>query len=234
MLSKEDKRCLVVGIGNPLRSDDGVGPCIVHKIEEKNIPGVNTPDLIARSLGRYGLLAMFSRVGTRVLDFPCGSGYAADFLGKFGVIYEGREFDKATVEYADNVYGNKTSTFKFGDLCHPDLSANEYDLIGCIDGLEHIDKQFQKPLIKTLSKSLKKGGVMIVSSPENTSGKSGHSKNNPYHKWELTKEDFLKLLHSSFSPANVELVTYQAVLSYGAQLTTCFFGICHKEYEKEK
>ena len=42
MLSKEDKRCLVVGIGNPLRSDDGVGPCIVHKIEEKNIPGVNT------------------------------------------------------------------------------------------------------------------------------------------------------------------------------------------------
>lgn len=31
---------MVVGIGNPLRSDDGLGPFIVQKIEEKNLPGV--------------------------------------------------------------------------------------------------------------------------------------------------------------------------------------------------
>ncbi len=42
MLSKEGNPCLVVGIGNPLRSDDGVGSHIVQKIQEKHIPGVKT------------------------------------------------------------------------------------------------------------------------------------------------------------------------------------------------
>lgn len=40
MLSKEAKKTLVMGIGNPLRSDDGVGPYIVQKIKDKNLPGV--------------------------------------------------------------------------------------------------------------------------------------------------------------------------------------------------
>ncbi|MBF0489340.1 MAG: hydrogenase maturation protease [Candidatus Omnitrophica bacterium] len=40
MLSKEVKTFLVMGIGNPLRSDDGVGPYIAQKIKEKAIAGV--------------------------------------------------------------------------------------------------------------------------------------------------------------------------------------------------
>ena len=40
MLSKEGKKILIMGIGNPLRSDDGVGPFIAQKIKEKNLPGV--------------------------------------------------------------------------------------------------------------------------------------------------------------------------------------------------
>ncbi len=40
MSLKEAKKFLVIGVGNPLRSDDGVGPHIAHKIKEKNIPGV--------------------------------------------------------------------------------------------------------------------------------------------------------------------------------------------------
>ncbi len=40
MLSKEDKDSLVIGIGNPLRSDDGLGPFLAGEIEKRNIPGV--------------------------------------------------------------------------------------------------------------------------------------------------------------------------------------------------
>ena len=40
MWSKGADKFLVVGIGNPLRSDDGVGPHIVQEIRAKNIPGV--------------------------------------------------------------------------------------------------------------------------------------------------------------------------------------------------
>ncbi len=41
MLSKEADKFLVIGIGNPLRADDGVGPYIANAIKNKQIPGVN-------------------------------------------------------------------------------------------------------------------------------------------------------------------------------------------------
>ncbi len=40
MQSKEDKNFFVVGIGNPLRCDDGLGPLLAGQIAQRNIPGV--------------------------------------------------------------------------------------------------------------------------------------------------------------------------------------------------
>jgi hydrogenase maturation protease len=40
MPSKEDKNFFVIGIGNPLRCDDGLGPLLAAEIAQKNIPGV--------------------------------------------------------------------------------------------------------------------------------------------------------------------------------------------------
>lgn len=42
MNTDSEKKILVVGIGNTLRSDDGVGAYICQKIEELEIPGVTT------------------------------------------------------------------------------------------------------------------------------------------------------------------------------------------------
>ncbi|MDE2027555.1 MAG: hydrogenase maturation protease, partial [Candidatus Omnitrophica bacterium] len=44
MSSSGDKRkgVLVIGVGNPLRSDDGAGPCVVEQIEAKHWPGIDT------------------------------------------------------------------------------------------------------------------------------------------------------------------------------------------------
>lgn len=204
------------------------------RIKKTAIPGTNAGDLIVRSKGRYALLALFSGLGCRVLDFPCGSGYAADFLKEFKVRYEGKEFDEITVEYARRIYGGKNALFKIGDLCSPKLPLNYYDTIGCIEGLEHIDKEYQKPLIAALFRALKPGGILIISSPKNITGISGPSKDNPYHKWELNKNDFLALLHTQFKSEEVELVTHKTTLSYSSKLTTCFFGICHKNHENKK
>lgn len=200
-------------------------------VRRTNISGVDMEDLIARAKGRYGLLALFSRPGYRILDFPCGSGYAADLFKEFGVIYHGKEAEKITVEYARRIYGNKNSSFEVNDLCSPNLVANFYDVIGCIEGLEHIEKKCQKPLVASLYEALKPGGTLIISSPENSSGISGYSATNPYHLWELSKKDFLNLLYTKFKQQEVELITYRATLSYG-ELTTCLFGVCHKPEKK--
>ena len=196
-------------------------------ITTTDIPDVNMPDLIARAKGRYGLLALFSRPGHKFLDLACGAGLAADFLKDFGLVYQGVDYDPITVEYARHVYGDDKTFFNVGDICSPDLGENKYDLIGAIECLEHIDKENQEPLIDACYNALKPGGVLVVSSPENATGISGPG-SNPYHKWELNKEDFLALVRKKFGSDNVDLLTYRALLSYGTIRTTCFFGICRK------
>src|SRR3989344_1374957 len=76
------------------------------KVEKNRIPGMNMNDLVARHVGRYGPVTLFCRPGSMFLDFPCGSGYAADFLKEFGIIYHGKDVDKLTVEYARGIYGS--------------------------------------------------------------------------------------------------------------------------------
>lgn len=196
-------------------------------VQATNIPNVDMDDLIARHIGRYSLFGLFCRLDHRVLDFPCGSGYAADFLKTFSVVYHGLERDPVTVEYAKQVYGRSGVTFAVGDLCSPNLGDEAmYDVIGCIEGLEHIERKYQSPLIGSLKRVLKPGGTMVVSSPENPDGKSGKSSHNKDHLWELTRDGFLALLHQHFEPHQVELVTHKATLSTGI-FTTCYYGICH-------
>jgi 2-polyprenyl-3-methyl-5-hydroxy-6-metoxy-1,4-benzoquinol methylase len=196
-------------------------------IRRTDIPKCNMTDLIARAKGRYGLLALFCRPGHKLLDLACGAGLAADFLKDFDIIYEGLDYDPVTIEYALRLYGNNKISFTTGNLCSLNLNEGKYDLIGAIECLEHIDERFQGPLIDACYKALKPGGVLVISSPENSTGISGPG-SNPHHKWELNKEDFLTLIKNRFGDDNVDLLTYQAVLSFSSTRTTCFFGICRK------
>ena len=183
-------------------------------------------DMVARHIGRYALVGLFCRPKYRVLDFPCGSGYAAEALSVFGIDYEGRELDPLTVDYARRVYDAPGVRFDCGDLTKPRLDAERYDVIACIEGLEHIGSAFQSPLIGALKRALKRGGILIVSSPENATGVSGPSLDNTDHAWELTKVDFLNLLREHFPAEKIEVVTHKAVLDPGG-LMTCLYGICH-------
>jgi 2-polyprenyl-3-methyl-5-hydroxy-6-metoxy-1,4-benzoquinol methylase len=118
-------------------------------------------------------------------------------------------------------------TFAYGDLCKPDLLENNYDIINCVEGIEHIGKEFQQPVITAFYKALKPGGVLVISSPEAPNNVSGPSATNPWHTWELTKQDFLDLLYTSFSPENVELVTRKWTLPNG-KVSNHFYCVCHK------
>ncbi len=197
-------------------------------VKKTLIHGKDMADLIARHKSRYALVALFSRPGYHILDFPCGSGYASEFLKDFGIIYEGKDNYAPTIIYAKNVYGNKKTIFGFGDLCAPELEPEYYDTIGCVEGLEHIDREFQQPLIAAFYKALKPGGTLIISSPESDSGVSGPSVSNPFHKWELSRKDFLALLGTQFKPEDIDIAVYKSVLSDGPKIRQCFFGICHK------
>jgi|GEM_PF-6877522 2-polyprenyl-3-methyl-5-hydroxy-6-metoxy-1,4-benzoquinol methylase len=184
------------------------------------------PNYFARHKARYYLSGLFCSPGRVVLDFPCGSGYGSKVLSDLGVIYEGREIDLPTMEYAKRVY-SQYGTFAYGDLCKPELPENHYDVINCVEGIEHVDHEYQEPAVKAFYKALKKGGTLVISSPDATSGVSGQSATNPWHKWEMTKDDFIELLATTFPREEIELVTRKWTLPSGKVLNH-FYCVCHK------
>ena len=55
----------------------------------------------------------------------------------------------------------------------PDFADERYNTISCLEGLEHIEQKYQSPLVATFRRALKPGGTLVISSPENPTGKSG-------------------------------------------------------------
>ena len=187
-------------------------------VERTNMP--NMSELVARHEARYHLAAFLARPGMKVLDFPCGSGYGAKILKD--VDYVGMDIDDITVEYANRFYAGR---FYVDDMTDPKkIGDNQYDLICCIEGLEHIEMQYQPALISTFHKALVDGGRLFVSMPE-AKGASGPSKTNPYHLGELSDDDFRGLLTEHFF--DVQVYYHEDTLHNGNQ-AICMYGICRK------
>lgn len=185
----------------------------------------HVPDepLVTRHLARYHLLASLCRSGHTVLDFPCGSGYGATLVPD-SVSYEGRDASAVCIAYATSLYGHR-GTYLVDDLCHPNLPPRAYDVIGCIEGLEHISSEDQQRLIPALATAIQPDGLVLVSSPESTRGVSSPNPLNPYHRYELIREDFESLLAASFRW--VEVITQIDRLHTG-EVHRCFYAICRE------
>jgi 2-polyprenyl-3-methyl-5-hydroxy-6-metoxy-1,4-benzoquinol methylase len=199
---------------------------IMHKGEEIIFNKTDMPnldDIIQRHKSRYYLPAFFCRKGMKVLDFPCGSGYGYEILGE-NTIYEGRDVDSFTLMYARRIYNNSEKVFYEGDLTKSNIKENQYDIIACIEGLEHIEKDYQDFLIKSLCNGLKKDGRLIISTP--LVDVSGPSKNNKYHKHELSEKDFMDLLLKYFD--DVEIIKTEDILHNGNK-HICAYGICRRD-----
>lgn len=196
-----------------------------EKVEVLKSDKFRIDDLIARHKARYGLVALFCRPDLKVLDFPCGSGYASRLLQEYDIFYEGRDNDPVTLEYAKHIYGSDKSQYITDDLSNSDLAGESYDIIACIEGIEHIGREYQQTAINAFKRALKPDGVFIISSPEAPNGISSISKTNKWHLWELSKAGFLDLLSPYFS--SIELITQINQLHTG-EIANCFYAICRK------
>ncbi len=199
--------------------DDLGEKIVVKKTDMPDMGGV-----IARHKARYYLPAFYVRPDKTVLDFPCGSGYGCQILNKYGG-YEGMDIDAPTIEYCKKSYGKM---FKVGDLTKPELENDKYDVITCIEGLEHIESRYQMSLIKAFYHSLRVNGILIVSSPS-AGSRSRINNSNKYHKWELSQFDFTNILKKVFT--SVQIIIHQDINHQGNPMTM-MFGICKKEGRK--
>lgn len=199
-----------------LKFDCGDDICIIKKTDIPNIDLVN-----GRHGARYHFAAAFCRSGDKVLDFPCGSGYGTVILSlSCPIEYEGRDIDLPTIEYAKIYHGNN---YLVDDLTNPHLQERYYNVIACIEGIEHIEEKYHIRLMKYFYDALKYGGILVVTTPE-----KGTSIN-PYHKYEMTRGEFEVLLKWHFkNESDIQIITMQEK-NHRGEKTNFMYGVCRKD-----
>jgi ubiquinone/menaquinone biosynthesis C-methylase UbiE len=141
---------------------------------------------------RYSLIQEVCN-GLDVLDVPCGMGWGTSMLRGCKSL-QGLDISEEAIEEARRRYGHLAS-FDVGSMATLPFADRSFDLVSCLEGIEHVSKDIGRLFLAEASRVLRSSGRLIVSSPHcNNAPHSG----NPYHVYEYPPEEMSALLQSSF------------------------------------
>ncbi len=149
---------------------------------ERFIPELMGGQLIeAEHVVRYLLAAQLAR-GRRVLDAGCGVGWGTGLLVAAGAsTATGLDLDVDAI--ADARQRVPAAQFVVGDLARLPWETGSFDLVVCLEVLEHVAKQ--ELALDELARVLAADGLLLVSSPNPRVYPAG----NPFHLRELAPEE---------------------------------------------
>jgi ubiquinone/menaquinone biosynthesis C-methylase UbiE len=135
----------------------------------------------------------------KVLDVPSGEGYGSFELSKVAGSVTGIDISKAAVDHATSKYKNNNLNFNISSMaCLSAFSDEEFDVITCFEGIEHVSKDIQKLALKEFRRVLKQDGILIISSPNKRVYSDISGYNNPYHLAEYYYSDMKLELENFF------------------------------------
>lgn len=142
---------------------------------------------------RYSFAAKHVKPGHIVLDALCGVGYGSHILAgaKPRAVYA---FDrsKEAIEYAQRHWSEPAINYRIMDYGDFDYPSHLFDLVTCFEAIEHIDGALG--LLASFSLSMKEGGYLLVSSPNELRQPWSHQRY-PYHKRHYTPAELEALLN---------------------------------------
>ena len=161
----------------------------------------------------------------KCLDAGCGMGSATFYLAKFAGNMTGIDISEIAIDYAVRNYTLKNCIFEIMDiknLMYPDSS---FDVVTSFEVLEHLNHEDQIRYIREISRVLKSGGELFLSTPNKnlTDGK------NSFHICELVEQDLRDLLSLFFTDIEIHGVTRDSRII--PDITTCniIIGKCRKK-----
>jgi SAM-dependent methyltransferase len=148
----------------------------------------------ADHLARYAFAAHWVP-GQTVADVCCGLGYGTNLLAAAGArkVY-GVDSSSAAVDEARCRYGSPRIEFVRADAT-VDLPLPEVEAVICFEGIEHVHAP--EKLLGNAVRCLAADGVALISTPNASAFKGGHS-GNPYHITEYARREFEELLSRYF------------------------------------
>ena len=155
---------------------------------------------------RYQFACRFA-AGLKVLDFGCGTGYGTAMIAAKAESAVGVDIDGSALEWASRCHRLPNLTFQRNGDFLADFEDASFDMVTCFEMIEHVGEPDQNRTIQALARVLRQKGLLFISTPnpEITSLYGA----NPYHLREMTREEFIDLLKSSFE--SVELLDQYAL-----------------------
>jgi SAM-dependent methyltransferase len=136
----------------------------------------------------------------RILEIGCGTGHNLAMLGEFGHV-DALELDEEARAFAEQRLGRSVMSAPLPELAGvPDA---QYDLIGALDVIEHIDDD--SAAIASIAAKLKPGGKLVMTVPAHQWMWSAHDVVN-HHKRRYSKGRLGQLFKSS--PLQLDKVGY--------------------------
>jgi ubiquinone/menaquinone biosynthesis C-methylase UbiE len=126
-----------------------------------------------------------------VLDIPCGMGWGTSLLKGYKACY-GVDIDKNSIIEANKKYKKQNLKFMQGDMTSIDFKSNFFDVVICLEGIEHITYREGQKFLLEARKILKKNGLLIASSPL-LREKKYHS-GNIYHLYEYKENEIHEII----------------------------------------
>lgn len=160
---------------------------------ERYLTGIGG-EIEAEHVHRY-LFAAGLCAGKDVLDIACGEGYGSAMLARVAASVAGVDIDEPTIEKAREAYPAENLGFERGTCEAIPYKRDSFDVVVSFETIEHIEEQAS--FLREVRRVLRPGGVLICSTPDKGVYKAGQEPN-PYHKRELTREEFELLLSSKF------------------------------------
>lgn len=158
-------------------------------------------DIDGLHLVKYKFALDFCR-GKKLLEIGCGTGYGSNYLAENGVkIITACDVDPSAISFARRHNPHSNINFLEADVEKLEL-AEKYDVVVAFEVIEHL--QQPEKLITIAKKSLKKGGFLILSTPNKTySSFDGSRPSNPYHVYEYYPNELEQLLDKYFETVNL-------------------------------
>ena len=179
-------------------------------IPEDSFCGPKT-NIYKEHFSRYNFAAQYVK-NKKILDIACGVGYGCKILVDGGASFViGGDISDESINYANNHYKSEKNEFIKQNLEKLDFEDKAFDCVISFETLEHIKEQ--KKVISELSRIIKPGGILIISTPNKDSRTSVEDNANIFHEKELTIKEFEDILKEHFP--KIELFSQRLIKNMG-------------------
>lgn len=117
--------------------------------------------------GILGFLDCAGLLRGKVLDYGCGPGFLTELLVDAGLETSAADYSRKSVEHIERKMTGRRNWrgAKLIDNMLAPFPDNSFDLITCIETIEHVPDDGLAPLICELKRVLRPGGVLLITTP---------------------------------------------------------------------